>query len=164
MWPDGFDDWLDFAIGMSVAALRGRLSIYSILRPQLSGLLEQAIAVAIRVADLRRDWGDAFATQTEFARWFSETAFDESLRRAMTVAEILARLNQLPADQRRLLLWLYLDQLSFRQLAVVLNSDVAMIRRQSQQAYNDLRASIALAYGEAHDGFPLFPAAIGHGS
>jgi hypothetical protein len=170
MWPanqDEFREWLGLARELALSFLPWRLRTYPIVQPNLPRLTERAIAAAARVAERRwrhrQRFPDHVAGRIQFTHWFAEMAHRECLRRLPMLAAVRACLAELAEDQRRLLLWLYVDQLTFAQGAQILRSDAGTVRQQSLAAYSALRSRIVVRSGEQNDNFPMFPAAVGHG-
>jgi DNA-directed RNA polymerase specialized sigma24 family protein len=123
--------------------------------------LAAVTAVLYRRGRSPQEAADRAADAVSFA--FSKRAYRECLRRVLALEEVAACLAGLDPDQRRLLLWLYVDQLGFHEVAAVIHTDATAVERQGHQAYDALRSRIAVRLGEPNDAFPVFPAAFGHG-
>jgi hypothetical protein len=170
MWPanrSDFRDWLDLASDLGERDLRLRLRPFPAVEPEIDSLAARAVAGAARIAGRRwrqRGWfPDFVADRVQFVRWFCELAYREGQRRLLLLSEARTALAGLTPEQQRLLLWLYLNQLTFTQVATILRSDTRAVRLQSREAYRGLRGRLAVRLGENRDAFPLFPAAVGHG-
>jgi hypothetical protein len=98
----------------------------------------------------------------QFRRWLITVAYREALRLLPDRRSVEPRLYQLPDHQRCMLQWLYIDQLSYRQLAETLRITPAEARNQGRAAYQAFRQILLRANQGTDDWtFPLYPADVG---
>jgi hypothetical protein len=107
-----------------------------------------------------------FGSYREFRSWLHNRTYREALRLVLEPARVEAELNQLPAEQRRLLQWLYIDQLTDLEVARVRAADgdlvggeaVAAARHDCMQAYHALETRLRAIFpgDDVETIFPLF--------
>jgi DNA-directed RNA polymerase specialized sigma24 family protein len=171
MWPVAFHPWLPYAVETVLPLTRNRLLHYPVLtapdeRPSETAarLAQTAVQRAIAVAVQRQAIPCYFNDRREFARWLGELAWREALALAIQAPHILACFNALTPRQRRILLWLYVEALTARELARLLQSTTRAALAEAAAAYHDLRAALPIPPGHiagAPVAFPVPPALVG---
>jgi hypothetical protein len=105
---------------------------------------------------------DNFANRLQFRRWLITVAYREALRLLPGHRLVERWFYQLPDDQRCVLQWLYIDQLTYRQLAETLRNTPAEARNQGRTAYQAFRQILLRANRGTDDWtFPPYPADTG---
>jgi hypothetical protein len=118
------------------------------------------------LADEYQRYERAFPNLATFRRWAMESAHREALRLLPRQPHIQPWIEQLPLSQRSVVLWLYVDQVTDRQLARVLRMTPVQARHVALEAYQALCALLR-AHQWGHDDdprtFPLPPILAGIG-
>jgi DNA-directed RNA polymerase specialized sigma24 family protein len=109
------------------------------LRADILGLTRRAMREAFSLANARRGYPEYFQDEPEFQRWLTAVALRQALRVFLEHRPVGRALNLLPAEQRRVLGMLYLDQLNFSDVAGVLQTMLQEIGRRKTEALDALR-------------------------
>jgi hypothetical protein len=160
-WPDSYIDWAGRANPRVLEETRWRIDRYPILQPEVPQLAAEAVRQALRLADDHRRYPGYFADFNAFRHWLSEVAYREALRLLPGLPSVQPLFYQLPDEQRWLLHWLYVDQLTDRQAAQVLETDAKDVRRRGLLAYDAFCQLLIARYGHDDSTFPLFPSGVG---
>jgi hypothetical protein len=113
---------------------------------RIDALAQNAVeAVFNRITDLYGHWAYFPPDLTEdrlgraaFCRWACQVAFVEALRLLPEWEGVLPWFNCLDLEDRRLLLWAYIDQFDAQQFARLLNMPAEMARTAVWSAYRAL--------------------------
>jgi hypothetical protein len=185
MMPARLQEWLQTCADLARGYIRGRLQVYPSLQGKFVGwLAEIGVARAGEIADFLTRFdaevGDRivpyFADQKSFYRWLLIAAYREALRFALNIETVQTSLHELPAEQRIILQYRYVDQFSDEAVARILHLkmerqpffDARLVRTRSIQAYKalcDLLEKRFTPRGDVVKGryrdystiFPLFP-------
>lgn len=162
MTPEQFDDWVDAAQVIAFQRVRDRLKHYPLLWAAAAGVAEQSVRQAVRLARGRVTERLAFENKYMFVRWLVTVADREALRLLLEQPSVARWLAEVPADDRRVLRFLYVDQLNFRELAQVLYLNPDGARSRAFAAYDAL-CRVLRNVGLKDDDwtFPMFPAGVG---
>ncbi len=178
-WPATFPQWTPATVQVAEDRTSLRLQEYVILKPHVQQVVSEAVSRVVALARERRDFPDYFLSRKEYANWFIASCWREALRLVFDLRFVRVCLDRLPSlpedraisateqaqqalERRRLLLWLYVDQLTDRQLAEALGGiSPADARRMARQAYGALLAALTTAHARDACPFPEFPTGIG---
>jgi DNA-directed RNA polymerase specialized sigma24 family protein len=143
MWPDDFIDWAirqrPRALNLVNLGLLGPLGATR-LSAESSRLAELALRHALDVANDRRRFPSYFLNEQEFGLWLVVTGLREGYRLLLRHRGVENELRRLPAEQCRLLVMTFLEQLPDGDLASLLRVLQVNVPSLRQQALNALLA------------------------
>jgi hypothetical protein len=144
VWPDDYIDWalqsrppvLGVVAHTLDTLLRGAAQR---LRRDIGRLAERSVTAAFRRAHRRQQYPRYFRDQAGFQRWLGMVAVRQALRLLLRHRFVRRPLNLLPDDQRQVLGMLYLDQLTYGDLASILQVSQEQVRLREREALDALR-------------------------
>lgn len=156
MWPDDLEQWLAeyqggyrMYIGEDHRATEQRLFGCAATRDYSHRIAREAAEVSRTIARRNLITYDDLFDKKQFSRWLLLTTWREALRLVLDREPVLTALATLATEQRRLLHWRYVVQLTDLEVAKVLmlqdrlRYDSAAARQLSHEAYNALCRQLA---------------------
>ena len=144
MWPDDYIDWALQARPDVLTVVHGALDVLLTraaprLRRAIPELSDRATRAAFRQAYRLRHYPEYFRDRAEFRRWLGVVAIRQAIRLLLRRRLVGRALNLLPGDQRRVLGMIYLDQLSYGDVAAVLQIPAEQVHQRAAAALQALR-------------------------
>lgn len=176
MWPSSFPDWFHECEPEAVRIVYGRLIQYPVLSVFADRVSRSAVGRTREIGQYLRQYAAYFGHRYEFSRWLRVVSYREALRLILPLESVETALAQLDAEERKILRYRYIDQLSDDEVARMLDLrtsnrllyDAAVARKCSLDAYLQLCRVLEKRYtppatpkaGRHRDVstlFPLFP-------